>query len=210
MALDAFDYDLVIIGSGFGGTMTALTLAEKLQGQKPRILLLERGTWWTTPVSTVQDKMVATYDFLRTTHKQPVQFWSSVEHVKGLIDLFLRCVRRPRNEDGLYDITQLGKRGWLGFGGENDGISIVRASGVGGGSLVYSNITIPPQGAVNAGLSNIVTRSARLDPKWQVVADPANSRGIKRIDVAAGTPPEQQNRYWIDRARIFQTAMRSL
>ncbi len=268
MALDAFDYDLVIIGSGFGGTMTALTLAEKLQGQKPRILMLERGTWWTTPVSTVQDKMVATYDFLRTTHKQPVQFWSSVEHFKGLIDLFLRCVRRPRNEDGLYDITQLGKRGWLGFGGENDGISIVRASGVGGGSLVYSNITIrppdfvledsrwpltwtpaereryfdlarhaisygvvsgwreaakgnipykdpagknaPPQGAVNAGLSNIVTRSARLDPKWQVVADPANSRGIKRIDVAAGTPPEQQNRYWIDRARIFQTAMRSL
>ena len=47
-----FDYDLVIIGSGFGGTMTALTLAEKLQAQRPRLLILERGTWWTTPVST--------------------------------------------------------------------------------------------------------------------------------------------------------------
>jgi hypothetical protein len=67
-----------------------------------------------------------------------------------------------------------------------------------------------PPGWVNAGLSNIVTRSARLDPKWRVVADPRNSRGIRRIDNGAGTPPEQQNRYWIDRARVFQTAMSSL
>src|SRR5262249_43305936 len=250
-----FDYDVVIIGSGFGGTMTALTLAEKLQTLKPRILILERGTWWTTPVSTVQDKMVATYDFLKNKHRQPVQFWSSVEHFKGVFDLILRCARRSGNEDGLYEFTHLGKRGWFGIGAQNDGVSILRASGVGGGSLVYSNITIrppdfvledarwplkwtaadrdhyfdlarhaisygvvsawreaatanipyrdpnnkntPPQGTVNAGLSNIVTRSARLDPKWIVVADPTNSRGIKRIDVAAGTPPAQQNRYWI-------------
>lgn len=269
MESEPLDYDVVIIGSGFGGTVTALTLAEKLQSRKPQVLMLERGTWWTTPVSTVQDKMVATYDFLKTTHKQPVQLWSSVEHFRGLIDLFLRCVRRHRNEDGLYEITQLGKRGWLGLGGENDGVSIIRACGVGGGSLVYSNITIrppdfvledsrwpltwtpaerhmyfdlarhaisygvvsawreaatgnipyrdptgnnapPANAAVNAGLSNIVTRSARLDPKWQIIGDPNNSRGIKRINITTGTPPEAQNRYWIDRARIFQTAMGSL
>jgi choline dehydrogenase-like flavoprotein len=39
----------------------------------------------------------------------------------------------------------MGKRGFLGlFGNENDGVSVLRASGVGGGSLVYSNITVRP------------------------------------------------------------------
>src|SRR5439155_9396607 len=136
-------YDIIVIGSGFGGTMTALTLAHKLKDKAPKILILERGTWWTTPVSTVQDKSIKTYDFLKAK-KQPVQFWSSVEHFKGVIDILLRCVRRPGNQDGLYDMMHLGKRGFLGIGRENDGVSILRASGVGGGSLIYSNITIQP------------------------------------------------------------------
>ncbi len=51
-------YAAVIIGSGFGGTMTALPLAQefKRRGQGEKTLILERGTWWTTPVGTVQDK----------------------------------------------------------------------------------------------------------------------------------------------------------
>src|SRR5216684_1659811 len=80
-AASPFDYDLVVIGSGFGGTITALTVAyqQQLQGKAPKILILERGTWWTTPVPTVQDKKVAAFDFLKSK-KQPVQFWSSAEH----------------------------------------------------------------------------------------------------------------------------------
>src|SRR5213594_2309373 len=103
-------HKVVIIGSGFGGTMTGLSLARALEKRNKgeRILILERGTWWTTPVSTVQDKMIATYGFLKNTHKQPVQFWPSVDHFKGVIDLVLRCVRRPGNEDGLYEFTHLG------------------------------------------------------------------------------------------------------
>src|SRR5947199_3256894 len=115
----------VVIGSGFGGTMTALSLARALdnRGRGETVLMLERGTWWTTPVGTVQDKEVKTYDFL-VRKKQPVQFWSSPSHFRGLIDLFTRCFRRTRdvnvftrlfprfrNEDGLYDLTQLGTRG---------------------------------------------------------------------------------------------------
>ena len=59
-------YAAVIIGSGFGGTMTALPLAQefKRRGQGEKTLILERGTWWTTPVGTVQDKELKTYDFL--------------------------------------------------------------------------------------------------------------------------------------------------
>jgi cation diffusion facilitator CzcD-associated flavoprotein CzcO len=55
------DYTVIIIGTGFGGTMTAIPLADefkkkdanKLPAERRTILMLERGTWWTTPVSTV-------------------------------------------------------------------------------------------------------------------------------------------------------------
>ncbi len=137
-------YVVVVIGSGFGGTLTALTLAREFQERDrgEKVLILERGTWWTTPVGTVQDREVETYDFLRSK-SQPAQFWSSAENFRGFIDLYTRCFRRKKNEDGLYDLTMFGKRGLFGVS-KSDGVSIMRASGVGGGSLVYSNITIQP------------------------------------------------------------------
>lgn len=270
------DHTVVVIGTGFGGCMTALPLASKFKQRNKgeTILMLERGTWWTTPVGTAQDKEVATYDFLKNK-SQPVQFWSSQNHFRGFIDLFTRCFRRPRNEDGLYDFTFLGRKKFLRWlGGESDGVSIIRANGVGGGSLVYSNITIRPPdfvlddprwpvnwngqrdayfdlarhaisysvlsafqaradgnipyvdknslktlppGSVNTGLSNIVTRSARLNPHWDIKSQGSfNSRGLKQIHLVPNIPPEQQlkqtplNRLWVDRARVFQTATSQL
>ena len=60
-------YSAVVIGSGFGGALTALPLARafKERGKGERLLMLERGTWWTTPVETVQDKRVAALAFLQ-------------------------------------------------------------------------------------------------------------------------------------------------
>src|SRR5947207_14957576 len=86
-------HDVVIIGTGFGGTMTGLSLARefKKRDRGETILMLERGTWWTTPVGTVQDKEVLAYDFLRSK-QQPVQFWSSLNHFRGFIDIFTRCL----------------------------------------------------------------------------------------------------------------------
>ena len=296
-------YEVVIIGSGFGGTMTALPLAAEFQKRKKgeKVLILERGTWWTTPVSTVQDKEVKAAELL-AEKKQPVQFWSSQNHFRGFIDIFTRCFRRTkdvniftqlfkrfRNEDGLFDLTRFGTRGFLGlFGGESDGITVIRANGVGGGSLIYSNITIQPpdfifddarwtggwrdeatrkeyyefarhaisygvasaykarelkripffqknpdvdrdailKDAVNTGLSNIVARTARLDPRWTInkTLDPNNVRGIKQIFIDPNAkmdnplkkgekipvPPEKQNRQWLDRARVFQGVMQEL
>ena len=142
----ATHYNVVVIGTGFGGTMTALPIARafKQRAKGETVLMLERGTWWTTPVGTVQDKEVATYDFLHQK-EQPVQFWSTPNHFVGFLDLFTRCFRRKKNEDGLYDLSLIGRRGILGiFGRQNDGVSVLRACGVGGGSLVYSNITLRP------------------------------------------------------------------
>ena len=271
-----YDQTVIVIGTGFGACMTALPLARKFKARNKgeTILMLERGTWWTTPVGTVQDKEVKAYDFLRGKN-QPVQFWASQNHFRGLIDIITRCYRRPKNEDGLYDFTQLGKPGLIGiFGRVNDGVTIIRANGVGGGSLVYSNITIRPPdlvlddprwpvdwqgkrdhyydlarhaisysvmsalqardennipyvdknntkampaGWVNSGLSNIVTRSARLHPHWDIQNQGTfNSRGLKQIHLVPGVPPDQQlkqtpsNALWIDRARVFQTAVSQL
>src|SRR5438128_11497196 len=164
-ATKKYDYTAVIIGTGFGATMTAIPLAQEFtrrnQGKPAEtietVLMLERGTWWTTPVSTVQDKEIKTGEFL-AKHEQPFQYWSSQNHFRGFLDIFSRCYRRTRdeniftklfkslrNEDGLYDFATLGTRGFLGlFGRKSDGITVIRASGVGGGSLVYSNITIQP------------------------------------------------------------------
>src|SRR5215213_10199296 len=139
-------YSAVVIGSGFGGTLTALPLARafKERDQGERLLVLERGTWWTTPVETVQDKRVAALKFLQD-HGQPVQCWSSAENFRGFLDIFTRCVRRKRNPDGLYDLTNFGRYAPFRLGlMTNDGVTILRASGVGGGSLVYANVTIRP------------------------------------------------------------------
>jgi choline dehydrogenase-like flavoprotein len=61
MTEGGFDPDVVVIGTGFGGTMTALTLGRELKrrGRGENVLMLERGTWWTTPVETVADKTLA-------------------------------------------------------------------------------------------------------------------------------------------------------
>ena len=39
------NFDAIVIGTGFGGTVAATRLAAK--GKK--VLMLERGTWWITP-----------------------------------------------------------------------------------------------------------------------------------------------------------------
>ncbi len=60
--------------------------------------MLERGTWWTTPVETVADKTLAARKLLES-NDQPVQLWSSAEHFKGFVDIFTRCLR-PQGRRG--------------------------------------------------------------------------------------------------------------
>jgi len=64
---------------------------------------------------------------------------------------------------------------------------------------------------VNTGLSNIVARSAGIDPHWIVQSDPNNSRGLKRINLNSPSGQmDPNNALWIDRARLFQTAISHL
>ncbi len=51
MNRDHFDYDYIIIGSGFGGSVSALRLSEKGY----RVMVLEKGRWFTPDNFALRD-----------------------------------------------------------------------------------------------------------------------------------------------------------
>ena len=141
----AFDYDVIIIGSGFGATVLALDQNTKNKS----ILILERGVWWLTPELSAENPM---NPFLKTRPTtQPVQYWPRPDHRGGIIDL-LSVVKASGALGGLQDFAN-GIADF--FSGRKrpqplyryhtfDEADVLTASGVGGGSLIYSNVTIEP------------------------------------------------------------------
>lgn len=89
--------DVIVIGSGFGGAVTACRLAEK--GLK--VLILERGRRW-TPETYPRDANDA-------------WFWDQSE---------------PEKQNGWVDLRIM------------DDMVVAQGAGVGGGSLIYANISI--------------------------------------------------------------------
>jgi cholesterol oxidase len=90
-------FDVVVIGSGFGGAVTAARLAEKGY----RVLVLERGRRWTTD------------DYPR----RPEDAWVWDQ-------------RKPHLCNGWFDFRLF------------PNMAVVQGAGVGGGSLVYANISV--------------------------------------------------------------------
>ena len=77
----AFDFDVIIIGSGFGATVLALDQSNKGKS----VFILERGVWWSTPEITDENPMAP---FLKARPQtQPVQYWPRPDHRRGVIDL---------------------------------------------------------------------------------------------------------------------------
>ena len=93
------DYNAVIVGSGFGGSVTACRLAEAGQS----VLVLERGREW-----------------------QP----EDCPSVSG--------------EDLMFDLDDpQARHGWLDLRLFKD-MAVAQGAGVGGGSLIYANVSVPP------------------------------------------------------------------
>lgn len=120
-------YDAIVIGTGFGGTIAAVQLVA--QGKK--VLLLERGTFFRSPDPLPITKGDAFGDWAKKNN-MPVQYWPRPDHRKGLQDFFA-VLRAQLQTEGLYQYSMFNQA------------DILTASGVGGGSLIYSNVTIQPR-----------------------------------------------------------------
>lgn len=122
----AFDFDSIVIGSGFGGAVSACRMAE--QGMK--VLVLERGRRWTPET-----------------------------YPRALDDPWLWNQSLPQRFNGWVDLRAFSKM-W-----------VVAGAGVGGGSLIYANISVPAEpGAFQQGWPPEITHAA-LQPYYQRVAE---------------------------------------
>jgi cholesterol oxidase len=122
------NYDAIVIGTGFGATIAATRLVEKGK----RVVVLERGTWWVTP--DAPDQLLATkslYGWIKENN-HPVQHFLRSDDKDGLMNLY-STLRSRRNKGGLYNFSKF-KQAF-----------VLTASGVGGGSLIYSNVNSVPR-----------------------------------------------------------------
>ncbi len=55
--IDGTDFDAVVIGSGFGGSVAAIMMAKAGK----HVLIIERGTWWKNPEGPSKPKKEITF-----------------------------------------------------------------------------------------------------------------------------------------------------
>ena len=156
-------FDAIVIGTGFGGTIAAVQLAAKGKS----VLLLERGTFWRSPDPIGLNPGDPFGDWARL-NKMPVQYWPRPDHRKGLVDF--AAALRNSHKFGLYQYSTFNQA------------DVLTASGVGGGSLIYSNVSIrsdkPARDSIGLNISDADYDAARL---WMEgpphnPADPATQR----------------------------------
>lgn len=120
------DADIIIIGSGFGGSVTAARLAQA--GKK--VLVLERGRRWTPEMMP-----------------------------RGPDDAWIFNPQSPEKQNGWLDFR------WYGS------MSVAMGAGVGGGSLIYGNVSvIPPQERFANGWPQAISYQELL-PHYQTVGE---------------------------------------
>lgn len=133
-------FEAVIIGSGFGGTIIALSLANKFyhdnskSKSKKKVCIMERGQWWLSHEMNFRPKgkrkINSNMREYLEDNRRPYHFWAHPDDVNGIIGLL--SSDRSISKIGLYDYKVLGN------------VHSIQACGVGGGSLIYSNVTIVP------------------------------------------------------------------
>jgi choline dehydrogenase-like flavoprotein len=159
------NFEAVVIGSGFGGTILTLTLANKFESDNianntaKKVCVLERGQWWlsheinyTPPNKRDQSYKKNMREFLDDA-KRPYHFWPHPDTVRGNIEI--ASAARDISKTGLYDYRVLG-----------DNVHVIASSGVGGGSLVYSNVTLRPDDSVYTNWPTQNVTDDKLDKKF--------------------------------------------
>ena len=163
-------YDVVVVGSGFGGAVAACRLGHAGRS----VLVLERGRRWT-----------------------PDQYPRDVD------DAWIWDQDAPERLNGWIDMRFLGHM-W-----------VAQGAGVGGGSLIYANISIDAEpSAFTSGWPSQISHAA-LEPYYGRVAEMLGSRPLpdgqltKRFELmreAAGKIGESQRFRKLDLAVTFDEA----
>src|SRR5215212_9593338 len=201
-------YEVVVIGSGFGGTIASLTLTNKYEDKDKkeklgrRVCILERGQWWVShemPMPQVPNKpdisdngTIDDKPTLRgylTKNDMPYGTWAYPDDTKGLLNLFGNS-RPINNLKGVYDYKAM------------KNVHIISASGVGGGSLVYTNVTEEPDSSVYKGWPTQNDGKPPLSPQYFETA--SSFIGVNSI-----TTTSCIGKFLLPRARSFQNAAES-
>jgi hypothetical protein len=185
-------YEAVVIGSGFGGTIASLTLTNKYEKEdkdeeeklRRRVCILERGQWWVShemPMpqmpkkpdisnnGTIDDK--PTLRGYLTKNDMPYGTWAYPDDTKGLLNLFGNS-RPINNLKGVYDYKAM------------KNVHIITANGVGGGSLVYTNVTEEPDSSVYRDWATQNDGKPPLSPEYFEMA--SRFIGVNSIITTAG------------------------
>ncbi len=116
------NWDAIVVGTGFGGSVTAARLAQAGM----RVLVLERGPWW----GPVGERLSAEEKLRRAWPRGPIgarKFVRNVRLARGRSSRELMLAR-----DGLFELHRF------------EHLLTITGSGVGGGSLIYTNIQSQP------------------------------------------------------------------
>jgi cholesterol oxidase len=181
------EYDSVVIGSGFGGTIVSVAIAKMYKGnnEDKRVCILERGQWW---ISHEIPDSNALRTFL-VKNNMPFSTWAYPNDIKGMLAAIgnSRAINRVQ---GLFDLKQL------------KNVNVIVGSGIGGGSLVYFNITQKPEHVVYENWPTERDGSPSLDEFYPLAEE---FIGVSRITStsAFGGPP-------LPKAKVFQDAAKQI
>jgi cholesterol oxidase len=144
-------YEAIVIGSGFGGGISACRLSKRWPG---KVMVLERGKRY--PMGA----------FPRVPHDFARNFWNLCD-VPG--------EQRPRPKEmqnseahGLFDIRNFHR------------MDVVLSAGLGGGSLIYANVFMEPPNEVFDERWPANTKKAALAPYYRIAKEVLGSRPIPR------------------------------
>jgi hypothetical protein len=194
-------YESVVIGSGFGGTIISLSIAKKYDEKnkkdsgKRRVCILERGQWWISheiPESLEQNSMNS--KSLRSyliKNNMPFNTWAYPNDLKEMLTAIGNS-RAVNPVEGVYDFKRM------------KNINIISGSGVGGGSLVYFNITEQPDRNVYENWPTEHDGGPSLDDYFPVAEQFIGVNPISTIS-ALSKPPFQ-----LPKAKVFQDAAQQI